>query len=73
MVLTVARTGVEPVTYEFDPAVPDELAELEKQFADRRAEGMLAVATSTGSTPTQINNLDTEAEEIVFHSPLVGG
>lgn len=73
MVLTVARTGVAPVAREFDPGVPAELAELEKQFTELRGEGMLAVATKPGQSPTQTHTLDTEAEEITFHSPLVGG
>jgi len=73
MVLTVARTGHTPVEREFDTTVPDELAELEKQFQQNRDEGMLAVATRPDGSKVQVNDLDQEAEEIVFHSPLVGG
>jgi hypothetical protein len=72
LTLTVARTGVAPERTEFDPGNPDELVELEKQFSTLKDEGMMAVATR-GGVRTQVHNLDTEAEDITFHSPLVGG
>lgn len=72
LVLTVTRPGAKPVQSEFDTKVPDELAELEKQFNQHRAEGMMAIAVSP-TEKKQLQSFDPAAEEIVFHAPLVGG
>lgn len=75
MTVTVTRPGYVPEQQELDPAIPEELAELEKQFAQHKEAGMMAVSVS-GKKRTQmtsVKDIDTEAQEIIFSAPLVGG